>query len=109
MLLYRRHHSAIDCSGLERGRPMSGLSSSDHTVSPPLIDIPREYNAAYDLMERNLAAGRGQKLAYIDDYSQYTYYDLAERANRCAGALAGLGLQPEQRVVLCLQDTFDFP
>jgi benzoate-CoA ligase len=88
---------------------MSGLSSSDHTVSPPLIDIPREYNAAYDLIERNLAAGRGRKLAYIDDCSQYTYYELAERANRCANALLELGLQPEQRVVLCLQDTFDFP
>ena len=88
---------------------MSGLSSSDHTVSPPLIDIPREYNAAYDLVERNLAAGRGRKLAYIDDCSQYTYNELAERANRCANALLELGLQPEQRVVLCLQDTFDFP
>lgn len=88
---------------------MPGLSASDHRVSPPHIDIPREYNAAYDLIERNLAAGRGQKLAYIDDHAQYSYSQLAEQVNRCGSALMELGLQPEQRVLLCLQDTFDFP
>ena len=88
---------------------MTGLSSADHRVSPPTIDIPREYNAAHDLVERNLRAGRGTKLAYIDDRGSYTYNDLAERVNRCANALVSLGLQPEQRVLLCLQDTIDFP
>jgi benzoate-CoA ligase len=88
---------------------MLRLSSADHRVSPPIIDIPSEYNAAHDLLERNLRAGRGAKVAYFDDYGSYTYGDLAERVNRCANALVDLGLQPEQRVLLCLQDTFDFP
>ena len=88
---------------------MPGLSSADHSVSPPIVDIPRDYNAAHDLIERNLQAGRGAKLAYIDDYGQYSYGALAERVNRCANALVDLGLQPEQRILLCLQDTFDFP
>jgi benzoate-CoA ligase len=88
---------------------MPGLSSADHRVSPPIIDIPPEYNAAHDLLERNLRAGRGAKLAYLDDHGSYTYGELAKRVNRCANALAGLGLQPEQRVLLCLQDTIDFP
>src|SRR3981081_2982986 len=88
---------------------MPGLSSANHDVSPPVIDIPREYNAAHDLIERNLRAGRGAKLAYIDDQGRYTYDDLAERVSRCANALVELGLQPEQRVMLCLQDTIDFP
>ncbi len=85
------------------------LSSADHHVSPPIVDIPREYNAAYDLIERNLRAGHHAKLAYIDDDGSYTYAELAERVDRCANALVGLGLQPEQRVLLCLQDTIDFP
>jgi benzoate-CoA ligase len=88
---------------------MPGLSSADHTVSPPIVDIPREYNAAHDLIERNLRAGRGAKVAYIDDHGQYSYAELAERINRCANALVELGLQAEQRILLCLQDTVDFP
>ncbi|MDB6090685.1 MAG: benzoate-coa ligase [Gammaproteobacteria bacterium] len=88
---------------------MPRLSSADHSVSPPVLDIPREYNAAYDLIERNLRAGRGEKLAYVDDHESCTYRELAQRVDRCAGALAALGLQPEQRVLLCLQDTIDFP
>jgi benzoate-CoA ligase len=88
---------------------MPELSSADHSVSPPTISIPRQYNAAYDLIERNLRAGRGDKLAYIDDFGSYTYSDLAQRVDRCAAALLQLGLQPEQRVFLCLQDTIDFP
>jgi benzoate-CoA ligase len=88
---------------------MPQLSSADHSVSPPSISIPRDYNAAYDLIERNLRAGRGEKLAYVDDAGAYTYSELADRVDRCAGALLELGLRPEQRVFLCLQDTIDFP
>jgi benzoate-CoA ligase len=88
---------------------MIGLSSADHRFSPPVLDIPRDYNAAHDLIERNLRAGRGRKTAYIDDAGSYSYGELAERVNRCANALLGLGLQPEQRILLCLQDTIDFP
>jgi len=73
---------------------MLSLSSADHRVSPPIVDIPREYNAAYDLIERNLRAGRHAKLAYIDDSGSYTYAELAERVDRCANSLVNLGLQP---------------
>ena len=88
---------------------MPSLSTADHSVSPPLVEIPRDYNAAHDLIERNLAAGRARKVAYIDDAGTYTYGELAERVNRCANALVHLGLVPEQRVLLCLLDTIDFP
>ena len=88
---------------------MSKLSSADHSVSPPRIDIPRDYNAAHDLLESNLQAGRGEKIAYIDDNESCTYAQLAERVNRFAHALCGLGLQIEQRVLLCMLDTIDFP
>ena len=88
---------------------MAGLSKADHSVSPPLIDIPRDYNAAHDLVERNLVAGRGGKVAYIDDQGRYTYAELADRANRAANALVGLGLEMESRIMLAHLDTIDFP
>ncbi len=69
----------------------------------------RTYNAAQDLIGRNLAAGRGGKLAYIDDQGRYTYDELARRVDRCASALIGLGIQREQRVLLALHDSIDFP
>jgi benzoate-CoA ligase len=75
----------------------------------PQIAIPRDYNAAVDLIDRNLATGRGDKPAFIDDRGTYTYAQLAERIDRAANALRRLGLEPEQRVLLCLLDTIDFP
>jgi benzoate-CoA ligase len=88
---------------------MSGLSVANHNVSPPRVEIPRDYNAAHDLIERNLAAGRGAKPAFIDDQGSYTYADLAQRVNRFANALGALGLTMESRVMLCLLDSIDFP
>jgi benzoate-CoA ligase len=66
------------------------------------------YNAAADLIDRNLAV-RPTKIAYIDDRSSYSFAELGERVNRCANALIGLGLMPETRVLVCLLDTIDFP
>jgi benzoate-CoA ligase len=67
------------------------------------------YNAAADLIERNLAAGRGGKPAFIDDGGQYSYAELARRVHRFANLLRRLGVQPEQRILLCLHDSIDFP
>jgi benzoate-CoA ligase len=68
----------------------------------------QNYNAAVDLLERNLPTRAG-KIAYIDESGRYTYAELAERVNRCANALTALGLPLEARVLLCLSDTIDFP
>jgi benzoate-CoA ligase len=87
----------------------AGMSTSDHRSSPPEIRFPPQYNAAHDLIERNLQSGRGAKVAYIDDAGSYTYADLAARVNRFASALETLGLRIEDRVLLCLTDTIDFP
>src|SRR4029434_1168120 len=88
---------------------MPSVRSADHRRSPPQIEIPRDYNAAHDLIERNLAAGRADKVAYIDDNGRYTYGERAERVKRCASALTSLGLYREDRVLLCQLDTIDFP
>jgi len=67
-----------------------------------------QYNAAVDLIERNLAAGRGGKTAYIDDAGSTTYAQLAERVDRAANALRGLGLKREQRVAIAMLDSADW-
>ena len=70
---------------------------------------PYAYNAAQDLLQRNLAAQRAHKIAVIDEAGGHTFADLAERVHRCANALSVAGLQPEQRIALVLLDTIDFP
>jgi benzoate-CoA ligase len=68
----------------------------------------QQYNAAADLLDRNLSA-RAEKIAYIDEDGSYSFAELAERVNRCADTLTGLGLALEARVMVCLLDTIDFP
>jgi len=85
------------------------LSSADHSVSPPRLAIPRDYNAAVDLIERNLQAGRGGKVAFHDDAGSLTYAQLAERVNRFGGGLLATGLQMEDRILLAMHDTCDWP
>jgi benzoate-CoA ligase len=70
---------------------------------------PGAYNAAADLIERNLVAHRAAGVAYIDAGGKTTYAELAERVGHCANALHQAGLEPGQRVVLGLFDTVDFP
>ena len=66
---------------------MPELSRADFKSSPPQVEIPRDYNAAHDLIERNLAAGRAGKVAYIDDRGPTTFGELARRVDACANAL----------------------
>lgn len=85
------------------------LSRADHSASPPRVDIPREYNAAHDLLARN--AQRAGKTAFIDAASgtRLSYGELADQSQRFANALRGLGLAPESRVVLAMLDTPEWP
>jgi benzoate-CoA ligase len=73
------------------------------------METARQYNAAVDLVERNLAAGRGGKTAFIDDEGSCTYAELAERVDRAANALRGLGIEREQRVGIAMLDCCDWP
>ncbi len=67
------------------------------------------YNAAEDLIGRNLLAGRGDKTAVIDTNGAHTYADLHRRARQFANVLMDLGVQAEQRIMLCMHDTVAFP
>ncbi len=72
-------------------------------VNPP----PERFNAAAHLLALN--AGRANKLAYIDDTQRLSYGELAERVRRCAAGLLALGLRREERVLMVLHDSVDFP
>jgi benzoate-CoA ligase family protein len=84
-----------------------GLSRIDHLVSPPRVDLPRDYNAAHDLLHRQFESGRGDHIAVIDDDGSHSYRAVAERTMRAAAALQALGVRAEQRVALCMVDSVD--
>ena len=69
--------------------------------------LPSRFNFARHLMDINRA--RADKDAYVDDAGAITYGMLDEGLRKVAGGLLGLGLRREERVLLCLHDTIDFP
>ena len=81
----------------------------DRSTSPATIDLPREYNAAVEFIDANLAKGRADKTAFIDASGSCTYGELAERVNRAGNALRALGAGMETRVLMCMVDDIDFP
>ena len=71
--------------------------------------IPRDYNFAADVLKRNLDAGRGDKPAFIDPRGSWTYGQIANRVERFGHVLRSLGVRREERVLMCLLDTVDWP
>jgi len=69
--------------------------------------LPSRFNFARHLMEIN--GDRPHKDAYLDDAGAITYGMLDDGVRRVASALLGLGLHREERVLVCLHDTIDFP
>ncbi len=71
--------------------------------------IPRSYNFAADIIERNLKAGRANKAVFIDPRGTWTYGQLAESVDRFGHILRSLGIRREERILLALLDTIDWP
>jgi benzoate-CoA ligase len=65
------------------------------------------FNFAQHVLELN--AGRPDKTAYIDDAGRLTYRDLADRVRRFASGLRELGLRRDERILLLMLDTTDWP
>ncbi len=85
------------------------LARVDRSTAQAAIELPREYNAALEFIDANLARGRGEKVAFIDAAGRHTYAALAERVNRAGNALRALGAGMETRVLMCMLDGIDFP
>jgi 4-hydroxybenzoate-CoA ligase len=66
-------------------------------------------NAVNALLDRNIAEGRGDKVAYIDPMRILTYAQLQSATHRLANLLRRLGVRREERVAMVMLDTVDFP
>src|SRR5438309_10839083 len=88
---------------------VQGASTPASASSDAADAVPRNYNFADDILRRNLDAGRGGKAAYIDPRGSWTYGQLADRVARFGQVLRKLGIAPEERILLCLTDTIDWP
>jgi 4-hydroxybenzoate-CoA ligase len=69
----------------------------------------RPYNAVCDFVDAHIAAGRGNKVAFVDPERALTYGELQACSIRFANALRALGIEEEQRIALLLNDTIDYP
>ena len=70
--------------------------------------LPERYNVA-TILDNNLEAGRGGKVAVRGEGGEVTYAQLWASACAAGRALRALGVQREQRVMLVLDDTPAFP
>jgi 4-hydroxybenzoate-CoA ligase len=73
------------------------------------MEYPRTYNAASDMVDRHIAAGRGGKPAFIDAGGMLTYGALSKRCNQMGNLLGAFGIARETRVAVLMIDTNDYP
>jgi benzoate-CoA ligase len=74
---------------------------------PEVAAPPEAFNVAQHLLQAN--AGRAAKAAFVDDAGTLSYGALDERVRRVAAGLRALGIKREERVLLLMQDTTDWP
>ena len=66
------------------------------------------YNAAEDLITRNIIAGRKDKVAFKDRNGDHTFEDVANGAAKFANIIRTMGIKAEMRLVLVMSDSVDF-
>ncbi|MES2613099.1 MAG: benzoate-CoA ligase family protein [Pseudomonadota bacterium] len=71
------------------------------------MSLPPRFNFAQHLFDLN--RDRAQRTAYIDDRGSLAYGELEDRARRLASALASAGVRREERVLLLMLDSSDWP
>ena len=77
--------------------------------SPPKHSgVPEIFNAASHFVDRNVREGRGGNVAIVCGEASVTYDEVQQHVNRCGSALRGIGVRPEDRVLLLLYDGPDF-
>ncbi len=76
----------------------------------PQTQVPppgERFNFAQHLIACNTQ--RADKIAFIDDNGSLTYGELAQRVRQLAAALRAQGIRREERVLLLMQDSNDWP
>jgi benzoate-CoA ligase family protein len=71
-------------------------------------DAGERFNACEYLLDRRVAAGDGERLAVTGPGGELTYAELLEQVKRTAAGLRGVGLQPEQRLLMFMTDSPEF-
>ena len=72
------------------------------------VEVPSVLNVAVEYVDGPVTAGHGERVAYIHDGRPLTYFELQERVNQVGNALAGLGVEIEQRVAILLPNSSEF-
>lgn len=70
--------------------------------------FPDNFNMADYFVFSNIEAGRGDKVAILFENQRITYREVADNVMRVARRLVDEYLQPEQRVLVCMQDRPEF-
>ena len=70
---------------------------------------PHPFNIADHFLDDRIREGLGDRIALRTWDGTVSYAALQTRANRFANALAGMGVRPEERVLIGLPDLPDFP
>jgi 2-aminobenzoate-CoA ligase len=80
----------------------------DIRLSEPEIQFPERVNITAHFLDRNLAPGQADRIAYFSGERRITYRALHEAVNRLAGALRALGIAEGDRVVLRIPNCIEF-
>jgi benzoate-CoA ligase len=77
------------------------------STAPP-VDVPGVLNVAVEYVDGAVAAGHGERLAYISEGEQLTFAALQKQVNQVGNALTALGVELEQRVAILLPNRPEF-
>jgi benzoate-CoA ligase family protein len=73
-----------------------------------LYEPPEDFNIADYFLEQNHAEGQSERVAIVDDERKWTYAEVRALAHQYGHVLQGLGVRPEERVMIALPDSVDF-
>ena len=67
---------------------------------PEFATYPKRFNPTEELLDKAVAAGRGERVALLSEEQRITYAQLLTQANKFGNALRGLGIGEGDRVLL---------
>ena len=70
--------------------------------------ILKQYNAAYELLEKN-SHNIPNKIAFEDDVEKISFLELKIKVQNFSFSLLKSGLARNDKIILCMYDTVDFP
>jgi len=75
------------------------------SASAASLGVPDRFNVAAHFVDRNIAEGRGARVAIEFGDERITYDEVLRSVNRCGNALRQqLGVRAEERVLILLHD-----